>query len=91
MNDVFQNREVVLFKVGNMAIRGFNTDIDGIWLTFEVKEERIIDQETNSIWDEHGQAVDRLLKGTILKRIQNGHIAFWFAWVAFYPLTEVFE
>lgn len=91
VNDIFQNRGIFLLKVGDKAIRGFESNVDGERLTFEIKDGQIIDQETTSVWDEHGRAIEGPLKGTMLKRVQNGHIAFWFAWVAFYPMTEVFE
>ena len=52
-------------------------------------DEQVIDQETNSVWNEHGVAIDGPLTGTTLTRIASGHIAFWFAWAAFYPETEV--
>ena len=91
VNDIFQNRGIILFKVGNMAFRGFESDVNGQRLTFEVYNGQFIDQETNSVWDEQGRAVDGPLKGNVLKQVQDGHIAFWFAWVAFFPETEVFE
>lgn len=91
LNDVFQDRGIVLFKVGSMAIRGFESDVNGMRLTFEIKDGQFVDKETNSKWDEHGVAIDGPLKDTTMGRVQDGHIAFWFAWAAFYPATEVFE
>ncbi len=90
VNDVFQNRGIVLFKVGYMAVRAFESDVNRKRLLFEFEEGQFIDNETKSVWDEHGEAIDGPLKGTIMKRT-SGHIAFWFAWVAFYPETEVFQ
>ncbi len=90
VNDVFQNRGIVFFKVGNMAVRAFESDVEGQRLTFEFKDGRFVDRETNSVWNEHGRAVDGPLKGTSMNRAP-GHIAFWFAWVAFHPETEVFQ
>ncbi len=90
VNDVFQSRGIVFFKVGNMAVRAFESDVEGQRLTFEFKDGRFIDKETNSVWNEHGRAVDGPLKGTGMNRAP-GHVAFWFAWVAFHPETEVFQ
>ena len=91
INDVVQDQGIVIFTVGSesRAVRGFESDVDDLRLTFAVNNEQIIDQETNSVWNEHGVAIDGPLTGTSLTRISSGHIAFWFAWAAFYPETEV--
>jgi hypothetical protein len=88
INDEFQANGIVLFRVGSKAVRAFETDIDGRRLTFRYADGKFIDNETGSTWNEHGMAVEGKMKGSQMKRA-NGHIAFWFAWVAFYPETEV--
>jgi len=90
LNDVFRNRGIAFFKVGDLAVRAFESDVNGQRLTFEFKDGQFIDRETKSIWNEHGQAVDGPLRGTIMNR-GRGHKAFWFAWADFHPETEVFE
>ena len=47
-----------------------------------------IDEQTGSVWDIFGRAVDGELAGSQLTRvIHSDH--FWFAWQAFHPDTEV--
>ena len=48
------------------------------------------DQETGSIWDILGEAIDGPLKGTLLSSIPN-HDTFWFAWAAFVPPDTLAE
>ncbi|NQW16903.1 MAG: DUF3179 domain-containing protein [Chloroflexi bacterium] len=45
-------------------------------------------EQTNSIWDRFGEAVEGELAGTQLDPVINGD-HFWFAWAAFHPDTEL--
>jgi hypothetical protein len=90
VNDIFDNRGILLFKIGDEAIRAFEAEIDGQKLTFRLVDNMFIDEVTGSVWNKQGFAIDGPLKGINLQRAQ-GHIAFWFAWADFYPKTEVYE
>ncbi|RMG69712.1 MAG: DUF3179 domain-containing protein [Chloroflexi bacterium] len=60
-------------------------------LTFIIDEEgNIRDEQTNSIWNIFGTAIDGELAGTQLRQIIAAP-HFWFAWAAFHPETEVYS
>jgi hypothetical protein len=90
VNDAFQDRSIVIFKVASSSPRAYESDFNGINLTFEFQEGRFIDVETRSKWNEYGEAVEGELLGAVMKRV-SGHKAFWFAWVDFHPETEVYR
>lgn len=58
-------------------------------LTFNRRDGEIIDTETQSIWNADGEALSGSLQGATLRRL-SGIPAFWFAWLAFHPKTELF-
>lgn len=60
-------------------------------LTFETRQDTIVDLETGSTWTIEGLAVDGPLVGTQLEAIAEAHVAFWFAWATFHPDTELWE
>jgi thiol-disulfide isomerase/thioredoxin len=59
-------------------------------LTFNRRDGEIIDTETQSIWSADGEALSGSLQGTKLKQL-SGVPAFWFAWLAFHPNTELYR
>ncbi len=58
-------------------------------LTFRVETGRIFDNETGSEWTFTGRAVAGELTGSVLPGHPEAMIAFWFAWSAFHPTTDV--
>ncbi len=59
-------------------------------LTFTADAEGLIrDDQTKSIWNIFGTAVDGELKGDQLKP-RFGVPNFWFAWAAFHPETSIY-
>ncbi|MBW3591192.1 MAG: DUF3179 domain-containing protein, partial [Actinobacteria bacterium] len=48
------------------------------------------DQQTQSIWNVLGQAVDGPLSGKRLTAVPHVD-TFWFAWAAFQPQTQIFD
>jgi len=58
-------------------------------LNFEVVDDEIVDIETGSTWTIDGVAISGPLSGTRLEPIENSYIAFWFAWAAFHPETNI--
>ncbi len=74
--------------VGSVAV--FIPVADGQTLTFEVRDGRFVDQETGSIWEITGQAVEGPLVGTQLEQVHHLD-TFWFAWSTYQPGTELVE
>ncbi len=68
----------------------FDPALDGHKLSFRFEDGAIVDEETGSIWNVLGQAVDGPLAGKSLAPIVHGNY-FWFAWAAFKPETIVYQ
>ena len=81
---VFWDRE----RIGAMAYRPF---AEGQALTFEARDDRLIDVETGSEWRLDGLAVAGPLLGAQLEPVAEAYVAFWFAWAAFQPQTRLWE
>ncbi len=56
---------------------------------FEVGDTGFTDPETGSSWLIDGRAIAGNLKGRQLKPLAASYTAFWFAWAAFHPSTEI--
>jgi len=63
--------------------------LDGITLSFKKESGKFRDDQTNSSWDITGYCYEGELKGKQLK-IQPHSNHFAFAWLAFYPESEIF-
>ncbi len=105
INDTFNGKSIVLFyqsgvvsvldkkeiseskDIGTVTV--FNPLLNGIILTFEKKDGRFIDTNTNSVWDITGRCIAGKLKGKILKIEPSGN-HFAFAWFAFHPNTKIY-
>jgi hypothetical protein len=59
-------------------------------LTFSLVGDRVVDDQTGSVWNPLGQAVDGPLKGTQLEAPMDSGVHFAFAWLAFNPDTEIY-
>ncbi len=59
-------------------------------LSFGVDEGAIVDNETGSLWSVAGEATEGPLAGERLAIIPEAYVAFWLAWAAFHPGTELF-
>ncbi len=68
----------------------YRASIDEQPLTFEVREGRFVDIETESAWDLAGVAVDGPLSGRRLLPLKEAYVSFWFAWRHFQPAAEIF-
>jgi hypothetical protein len=67
----------------------FEPQVDGQKLTFSKEGEAIVDEQTGTVWNVLGQAVDGPLTGTQLTPIVHGD-HFWFSWAAFKPDTIIY-
>ncbi|WP_420442427.1 DUF3179 domain-containing (seleno)protein [Candidatus Palauibacter sp.] len=71
------------------SARIYRARVNGRSLTFEVVDGRRQDVETGSVWNFGGEAVVGPLDGERLEPHPESYHAFWFAWAAFQPDTEV--
>jgi hypothetical protein len=106
INDTFKTSEVVLFhQAGTVSILDkedisaskdvgtvvvYNRVLDGKTLTFKKKSRKFMDVQTKSSWDITGYCFEGELKGKQLK-IQPHSNHFAFAWLAFYPDSEIYK
>jgi len=75
-------------EVGSVAV--YDRRIAGRVLTFVANGAGVYrDQETGSVWNILGEAIDGELRGEQLTR-QLAFDHFWFAWAAFHPQTAVY-
>ena len=74
--------------VGSSGV--YSRDLAGQVLTFEWTEGGVRDQETGSTWNLTGRAIAGPLRGERLTRLDSVE-AFWFAWSALFPGTEIWE
>ncbi len=58
-------------------------------LTFRTEGDDIVDNETSSHWSVAGTATRGPLAGERLAVIPEAYVAFWLAWAAFHPGTEL--
>jgi len=75
-------------EVGATAV--FSPVLDGKALTFEATETGFKDKETGSLWSLLGRAYQGPLAGKALRPIIHVD-AFWFAWAAFQPKTQIYR
>jgi len=68
----------------------FAPSLDGQKLTFRRDGDQIVDEETGSVWNILGQAINGPLAGQSLTPIVHGD-HFWFAWAAFKPDTVIYR
>lgn len=86
---------VVKVSVGGQTSTVFwNRDADGAMafrtsLSFSTTDGQILDDETESAWSIEGRAIRGPRKGDQLTPVGEAHTAFWFAWAAFHPETEI--
>jgi len=84
---------VVAFDRDSQLAVPYARQVDDQILTFELAQGgfpfQLRDQETGSTWDITGRAIAGPLSGKRLTQVP-AHNAFWFAWVTFWPETDVY-
>ena len=83
-------RAVVVFWSGAGAL-AFYPRAAHRGLNFMVRDGVIVDRQTGSRWTTEGRAEDGPLSGAELEPIAEAYVAFWFAWAAFQPRTQIWE
>jgi hypothetical protein len=68
----------------------FRRELAGRLLTFSRKDETFVDDQTSSIWDITGRAIQGELKGKKLSQVVHGDY-FAFAWLVFKPETKIYN
>lgn len=66
-------------------------EADGQSLTFAVQDGAIVDQETGTTWSLLGLGSGGDLDGIQLDPVAEATVAYWGAWTAFYPNTQIGE
>ena len=79
----------VLWDRGRFAATAVRPFAGGRRLTLRVDGTRVVDDETGSTWNVAGVAESGPLAGQRLAPIPEAYVAFWLAWVAFHPETEL--
>jgi hypothetical protein len=65
-------------------------ELDGQTLTFALEDGQIVDEQTGSVWNARGQAINGELEGQELEpAVAVNH--FWFSWAAFKPETRIYQ
>jgi len=91
MNLELENIPLVALYDGELdTVRIFRRMDQDQTLTFRFENGDFLDENTMSIWNERGAAVEGQQQGAQLEAI-NSFDVMWFAWVAFHPETEVYE
>lgn len=80
---------VVLWDGRRAAAVAVRPVADGRALSFGVEGDWIVDAETGSRWSVRGRAESGPLAGQELPLIEDAYVAFWQAWAAFHPGTEL--
>ncbi|MEE8465223.1 MAG: DUF3179 domain-containing protein [Dehalococcoidia bacterium] len=74
--------------VGSTGV--FEAELEGTLLTFRVENDVFVDDQTGSVWNILGRAVEGEMTGKSLTPIAHGN-HFWFAWAAFNPDTMIYK
>jgi len=73
--------------VGSATV--FYSNLDGNFLNFTMKDGKIIDKNTKSVWDITGLCIQGKLKGKMLQPMVHGN-HFAFAFLSFYPNSIIY-
>jgi hypothetical protein len=72
------------------AANAYQRTLNGQTLTFAFENGQIVDQQTGSVWNARGQAIEGELAGQQLEPVVAiNH--FWFSWAAFKPETRIYQ
>jgi len=89
--DLLGEPHVVLWDGAREAAMAYKPQIDGGNLTFTVVQDRIVDDQSGSVWRVDGMAIEGPMAGKQLEPISEAFVAFWFAWPSFYPDIEIWS
>ena len=72
--------------VGSTGV--YDPNLGGQKLTFKMEGNKIVDEQTGSVWNILGEAVEGELAGERLEAVVHAN-HFWFAWSAFFPDSDL--
>ncbi len=89
INDTLQNIPILLtIEKDGMSHHSFSRIVNDDTLSFHLDADRmIVDDMTQSIWNERGHCVFGTMEGTQLQTIQS-YQEFWHSWRTFHPGTK---
>jgi hypothetical protein len=104
VNDTVDDQDIVIFYapetdsgftafnssdprvIGSTGV--YDPNVDDQKLTFKLDSGDIVDEQTGSVWNMLGEAIEGELAGKQLDSIVHAN-HFWFAWSAFFPESEL--
>ncbi len=92
INDVVGREPILILSAPDDRIRVFRRTLHSQVLQFALRDGQIIDQETQTVWSFDGVTLSGPLSSPS-SRLEELVVtsSFWFAWVAFYPDTELYS
>ena len=84
-----RTQAVVFWDSEREAAMAYLPRARGQTLTFEADASGIRDMETGTLWSVDGRATSGVLAGVRLESVEQAFVAFWGAWQAFFPLTDL--
>ena len=73
-----------------LAAAAFSRVVSGKRLDFMIRQGKIIDTQTESVWNMFGQAIEGAYKGQRLQQVDRG-VYFSFVWLDFYPKSSIYQ
>ena len=86
-----QEALIIFWDRARRSAAAYRPFINGNRLTFTVANGQIQDNETGSVWRIDGRATAGPLQGRQLEPFAKAYVAFWFAWAAFQPDTQIWS
>ena len=82
---------MVLWHATRESAMAFRSNVSGQTATFTVAQGGFLDDVTGTVWAVDGSTVEGPLDraGNSLTPLTDAYVAFWGAWAAFHPRTEL--
>ena len=80
---------VVFWDRSVQGAAAYRTSLNGQELTFSESDGKIVDDQTGTVWQVDGRAIDGAFAGSHLDGFPDAFVAYWFAWPAFYPQIQL--
>lgn len=80
--------QLVALFVQQSAGVAYDPRVEGLTLSFELKEDQFVDEQTGSTWGFSGKATAGALEGTQLERLVQANV-YWFSWALVQPDTKI--
>lgn len=95
LNDATDGPPVaILYEANTATCAAVSRELDGSSLTLECRKQSdgspaFYDRETGSRWTVEGEAIEGILAGKQLTRL-DGTMSQWYGWVAYFPQTSIY-